>query len=221
MTGPESRSGLRAPDHRLQVQRAYGRLRSTLVDPVAACTAVVASIPVVAVGALGSVVWKPLAVVTVAWGIYWYPRWHRMVVGVRDAVARSEQGDRAFRLQLYGVVVALGIVVSIPIAQAFFANDLRAMAAPTISAVEARAPDVDQTIPPAIYGDSPTVPSYWVCSATHYWTNSAIAWPCYSSVGYLRLWQMRAAFPTVLGLTLLVAALPLALMWHVRPTARV
>jgi len=220
MTEPVSHSGPRLVDGGRPRTRLRERLHKAFSDPVEVCAVVVACIPLLTVGAMGSILWRPLGVVGLLYGAYLFPRFHREVrsaVRVMGEPREQFRGERRARVLLIFVLAA---AMSIPLAQAFFANDLRAMAAPTISAVEADTEGMATAIPPAIYGSAPTAPSYGVCESIQYFTAPSVAWPCYSAVGYLRLWQMSSAVVMMSCLFLLVVGLPLTLLWHVRSKSR-
>ncbi|MCK8672240.1 hypothetical protein M1M07_14140 [Rhodococcus sp. HM1] len=216
MTEPASRSGpLRARGARPRI-RFQERLKETLSDPVEACAFAVACIPVLALGALGGILWRPLGIIGLLWGAYLFRHFHREVQSILDVMRRREKRFSGERRDCVLLVCLLAVAMSIPLTQVFFANDLRAMAAPTIAAVEAETEGIATAIPEAIYGVAPNSPSYGMCETVQRFTTATVAWPCYSTVGYLRLWQMSSAVVMMMSISLLVVGLPLALLWHVR-----
>lgn len=216
MTGRESRSGPPASDASSSIGGVAGKVRSILADPVAANTFVVASIPIVAFGSIGFVVWRPLGVVGLISGLLLFPTIHRGLSEYLHTLVGAKRTTTGAKWKGISVIAGIAAVLSIPISQAFFANDLRAMATPTMTAVEADTIGVDTAIPSQLYGASPTWPSYGVCEVVQMYTAPQLAWPCYSTIGYARLWQMPTALPMMVSLLLLIVGFPLALYWHIR-----
>lgn len=216
MTGPVSHSGLPHARKTGLSSRLRDITRGTFFDSEKACVVVVACIPVLAMGAVAGILWRPLAVIGLLWGAYLFRTFHREV---QSAVAVMKCDVERFRGERRGYVLLvwiLAVAMSIPLTQVFFANDLRAMAAPTIAAVEADTSKMATAIPKAIYGAAPSSPSYSPCETVHRFTTDSVAWPCYSAIGYLRLWQMSSAIAMMACISLLVVGFPSALLWHVR-----
>lgn len=216
MTEPVSRSGLpRARKSRIS-SRFRDISRGTFFDSENACVVVVACIPVLAMAAVAGTLWRPLGVIGFFWGAYLFRFFHREVQLVVAVMKRDVERFRGERRGYVLLVCLLAVAMSIPLTQVFFANDLRAMAAPTIATVEADTTGMSTTIPKAIYGSAPTSPSYGPCETIQRFTTASVAWSCYSAVGYLRLWQMTSAITMMACISFLVVGFPAALFWHVR-----
>ncbi|WP_241387359.1 DUF4407 domain-containing protein [Rhodococcus sp. CH91] len=216
MTEPASHSGPPQVRESGLESRFQDAFRGTFFDSEKACVVVVACIPVLAMGAVGGILWRPLGVIGLLWGAYLFRFFHREVrsaVAVMKRDVERSRGERSGRVLL---VCLLAVAMSIPLTQVFFANDLRAMAAPTVAAVDADTNDLDTAIPKAIYGSAPSSPSYGPCETIQRFTTTSVAWPCYSAVGYLRLWQMSSTFAMMACISLLVVGFPSALLWHAR-----
>lgn len=216
MTEPVSHSGLPCVRKTRVSSRIRDITRGAFFDSEEACVVVVACIPVLAMGAVAGILWRPLSVIGLLWGVYLFRFFRREVRSIVAVMKRDVERFRGERRGYVVLVCLLAVAMSIPLAQAFFANDLRAMAAPSIAAVEADTTGMATVIPEGIYGSAPSSPSYGPCETIQRFTTTSVAWPCYSAVGYLRLWQMSSAIALMACISLLVVGFPSALLWHAR-----
>lgn len=181
-------------------------------DPSTFCLAVVAGMPVLALVAASMIVWRPLGVVGLIAGVYLFPRVHRVASDIFAAFA-PESARAAGQQWALGVgVVFAALVMSVPVTQIFFEGDLRTFAAPTIALADTGERVLVGGIPEAIYGSSPGEPSYTPCRIAQRLVGQTLSWPCYSAVGYLRLWQIPTAFPMLSCIALMFAGYPLVLL---------
>jgi hypothetical protein len=215
MIGPAWSCGLLVSEETKVVNLTRPIVR-TLSDPVDACVVAVAIIPVLALAAVATILWRPLGVVGLIVGVFVYPSIRRVTVRELGLCVSSPKLDRNDRLVRVVVVVGVAAAMSVPLTQVFFANDLRAMAAPTVATVEAGSRSTQTAVPTELYGSASSYPSYAMCEAVQGLATASVAWPCYSMIGYARLWQMRIALPTLICLLLLTMGFPLAVLWQVR-----
>nr|WP_296777366.1 hypothetical protein [Rhodococcus sp. (in: high G+C Gram-positive bacteria)] len=189
------------------------RIWSVVGDPLECSIVVVAALPIVAVVAAASVVWWPLAYVAAVAGVFWCRPLARVT---RRRILALPQMSHTAVTKFLAAIAVVGVLGSVPVAQAFLAGDLDAMAAPAIAAEQSGASNVFDGLPAAIYGPSNGVPSYRWCQVVQDRLGVDIAHPCYTQIGYLRLWQMPVALTTLVSITLIYAVFPLAIAWHVR-----
>lgn len=212
MIGRELLSGHLAADFRVPVSRMQNSLRAIWADPYIVCLAVVACMPVLALVSASMIVWRPLGIVGLIVGAYWFPRVHRATSDIFGAFA--PKCDRAVGQHWaigVGVVLA-ALVMSVPVTQIFFEGDLRTFAAPTIALADTGEHVLVGGIPEAIYGSSPEEPSFVPCRTAQRLVGQTMSWPCYSAVGYLRLWRIPTAFPMLSCIALMFAGYPLVLL---------
>ncbi|WP_161987369.1 hypothetical protein [Prescottella subtropica] len=187
-------------------------LQRRLGDSFDICLMVVAGMPVVSAVAAASVTWWPLGYLAGVAGAVMYRRILR-TVRRRFVPPDPDAGVRAVRqpkLWWYVRLALLAAVLSVPVAQVFFRGDLHAMATPFVAAEASGQPLLLAGIPESIYGPSPGIPSYTTCQWIQGVVGTAVSEPCYSVVGYLRLWQMPTALPTMLCIALLYIGIPIA-----------
>lgn len=201
-------------------------------DSLDICLMAVAGMAVAAAVSAASVTWTPLGYLMAAVGIYVFPRVfrtvrRRLVPPDPDASAfrwswmQRGWGPRLVRGWWFLRLVVLAALLSVPVTQVFFRGDLQAMATPNIAAEASEQPELFTGIPEAIYGPSPGFPSYATCQWVQGLVGATPAEPCYSAVGYLWLWQMPVALPTMVCLVLLYLGVPaLVAVCVPRTTAR-
>lgn len=183
------------------------------------CLMTVSAMPLLSAVAAAGVTWGPLAYLAVVVSVFLYapvlrtvrrrlmpPEPHGLMPATRvERLRRHLLPGWCWYLRL----AVLGIVLSVPIAQVFFRGDLRSMAVPFIAAKESGQPQLVTGIPEPIYGASRGFPSYEVCQGFQGLVGTTLAEPCYSATGYLRLWQMSTALPTMICIALLYMGIPI------------
>lgn len=175
-------------------------LRGQLSNPVEGSLLAVGVMPLLSLTALGLLVWRPLGVLLAVASIWLFPRCQRRV--------RAELTSASSGLTAYVKITLVSALLSIPVAQVFFRGDLRAMAAPFIAAEESGGEFLTPSVPIQIFGPTGQFPSYGSCQWLQDLAGVSLE-ACYSSVGYLHLWQMPVALPTLLCITLLYIGIPL------------
>lgn len=185
-------------------------VRGHLTDPYSATLLVVTMMPVLSAIALGSVLWRPLGYVVAAVAPFYVRRLHRWIVSGLQGIAPGAPTSTMYRATTYLVIVLIAVALSIPVVQIFFRGDLSAMAAPTVVA-EMTDGWQGATTPEAIFGSTPTWPSYAPCQFIQSWTGPTVASSCYSTMGYVRMWQMPTALPMLASLTMIYVLFPIAL----------
>ncbi|MFA3899418.1 hypothetical protein [Rhodococcus sp. DN22] len=181
-----------------------------LANPYSASVLVVTMMPVLSVIALGSLVWRPLGYIFALFTPIYVRNLHRWIKSGLQRLGSRTGGGTTRRVLTYAVLVVLAGALSIPVVQVFFRGDLGAMSAPSVVAEMTDKWRDDQT-PHAVYGATPTWPSYAPCQFIQSWTGPTAASSCYSTVGYLRLWQMPTAVPMLFSLSMIYVLFPLAL----------
>ncbi|TSD46265.1 hypothetical protein FFI94_008890 [Rhodococcus sp. KBS0724] len=190
--------------------RRTAYVRGQLTDPYSASLLVVTMMPVLSAIAFGSILWRPLGYVVAVASLFYVQRLHRWIGSGLQRIGPGASTSRMYRATTYLVIVLLAAMLSIPVVQVFFRGDLAAMAAPTIVA-EMTDGWQGATTPDAIYGSTPTWPSYAPCQFVQEWTGLTVANSCYSAVGYVRMWQMPTALPMLCSLTMIYILFPLTL----------
>ena len=189
------------------------RVWRVIGDPLECSIVVVAVLPLVAFVAAGVVLWGPLGYVACAVSLaYLRP----LLRATRRRIFALPTAARAHVARVLTLIAIWGVIGSVPIAQVFLGGDLDAMAAPAIAAQQSGTENESDGMPKAIYGPSTDSPSYGWCQSVHEKLGEEVARPCYTQIGYLRLWQMPVALSTLVSITLLYAMFPLTVAWHIR-----
>lgn len=183
-------------------------VRGHLTDPYAASLLVVTMMPVLSAIAFGSILWRPLGYVVAVASLFYVQRLYRWIGSGLRGISSGVPNSRIYRATTYLVIVLFSAMLSIPVVQVFFRGDLAAMAAPTVVA-EMTDGWQGATAPEAIFGSTPSWPSYAPCQFVQGWTGPTVANSCYSAVGYLRMWQMPTALPMLCSLTMIYILFPL------------
>ncbi|NMM89691.1 hypothetical protein B2J88_36060 [Rhodococcus sp. SRB_17] len=190
--------------------RRTADLRGLLSDPYSASLLVVTMMPVLSAIALGSILWRPLGYVVAVIAPFTVQKLHRRIRSRLGSISPGAAPGRRYQVTAYVLIVVVAALLSVPAVQVFFRGDLTAMAAPSVMA-EMTDGWQGATTPQAIYGSTPTWPSYGPCQTIQSFTGPVVADSCYSFVGYARMWQMSTALPMLLSLTMIYILFPLTL----------